>query len=91
MKLTIAILLLSFVAAAFAQDACVTDADCNHHCAEHAGQECRDGVCHCVHHTNPNPPHTPGRRQTCAEHGACTCADGTPGHCDHAGVCHCHH
>ncbi|KAK3582098.1 hypothetical protein CHS0354_012406 [Potamilus streckersoni] len=84
MKLAIAILLLSIVAATFAQFACVTDDDCAHHCHQHT--ECKDGVCHCHH-----APVNVGRRQPCADHDSCTCADGTSGHCDHAGVCHCHH
>ncbi|KAL3837446.1 hypothetical protein ACJMK2_022805 [Sinanodonta woodiana] len=84
MKLTIVLLLLSFVAAAFAQFACVTNRDCEHHCHLHTGHECRDGVCHCFHVPD-------GRRQACAQHDECTCADGATGHCDHAGVCHCHH
>ncbi|KAL3837444.1 hypothetical protein ACJMK2_022803 [Sinanodonta woodiana] len=85
MKLAIALLLFSFVALTYAQFQCTTDADCAHHCFLHFGHQCRDGTCHCLH-----LPVDLGHRQTCVEHGVCTCADGTPGHCDHVGVCHCH-
>ncbi|KAL3837440.1 hypothetical protein ACJMK2_022799 [Sinanodonta woodiana] len=73
----------------YAQFQCTTDADCAHHCLFHFGHQCREGTCHCFH--LPVDLGGVGRRQACTQHDECTCADGATGHCDHAGVCHCHH
>ncbi|KAK3608937.1 hypothetical protein CHS0354_039184 [Potamilus streckersoni] len=79
MKIILAVVLLGLVALTMAQDNCANDAECQAHCNPHSGH-CNGGVCHCDHNARQAP---------CEGH-TCTCPDGSQGHCDHNGVCHCH-